>query len=97
MDRLQILITELALLKKRVAQLEKAAYSSYEYVEGWTSAGEIVGVNARTCKRRLEAGTFPMPCRIDTLPRGDGTEHERPVWRRADLVAYAEGCWRAPA
>jgi hypothetical protein len=86
------LVAELARLKKRVETLEKAAFASAEeYVEGWTRAAKIVGVNERTCKRRSEAGTFPAPCRIDAIKRPDGADHERPTWRRADLVAYAEG------
>lgn len=85
------LIAEFARLKARVEVLERAAFASAEeYVEGWTRAARIVGVNARTCKRRLDAGDFPAPCKLTTLARVAG-DHERPSWRRADLVAYAEG------
>ena len=86
------LTVELARLKKRVETLEAAAFASAEeYVEGWTSAARIIGVNARTCKRRLAAGDLPAPCKLTALPRADGDDHERMTWRRADLVAYAEG------
>ena len=85
-------IVELARLTSRVETLEAAAFASVdEYVEGWTRAARIVGVNERTCKRRSAAGDFPLPCRLLTLPRADGVDHARPSWRRSDLVAYAEG------
>lgn len=87
-----LLTAELARLKSRVEALEAAAFASAdEYVEGWTRAARIVGVNARTCKRRYAAGDFPTPCKLTPLPRTAGGDHERPSWRRADLVAYAEG------
>jgi hypothetical protein len=85
------LIAELARLKQRVDDLEKAAFTDDSYVEGWSRAAKIVGVNAITCKRRYESGDFPKPCRIDTINRSSGEPHERPTWRKADLIAYAEG------
>jgi len=89
-------ILEIARLKDRVAALEKSAFSAPgEFVEGWTRAGKVVGITAKTCQNRLRDGEFPSPCRIDVLPRTAGPSHERPVWRHADLVAYAEGRWEA--
>lgn len=86
------LVAEIARLKARVETLENAAFATGdEYVEGWTRAAEIVGVSALTCKRRSLAGNFPAPCRRVEIPRTDGDAHEKLSWRRADLVAYAEG------
>ena len=90
-----LLMVEVARLKERVADLEKTAYSvRSEFVEGWTRAGELIGVSEKTCKRRAKLGQFPRPCRTIILERANGKDHERPAWRRADLVAYAEGKMR---
>jgi hypothetical protein len=87
-----VLAVELARLEKRVAALEKAAYSEPSaYVEGWTRAAKVVGVHERTCKYRAARGQFPRPCRTITIERADGKDHERPVWRREELIAYGEG------
>lgn len=85
------LVAEVAFLKERVNVLEKISYATAgEYVEGWTSAARMLGVNERTCKRRHEASAFPEPCGWVKVERGQGVDHERPRWRRRDLVAYAE-------
>lgn len=90
--RVELLESEVARLRVRVVALERVAFASpSEYVEGWTGAAKIVGVNERTCRRRTEAGTFPMPCRVDVITRTGGPDQKRPVWRRCDLEAYAEG------
>lgn len=87
-----MIAAEVARLKQRVDVLEKAAFSSpSEHVEGWTGAAKLLGVTERTVRRRYEAGTLPKPCRFDVIKRTDGPDHERPVWKRADLLAYAEG------
>ena len=86
------LIAELARLKSRVEVLESAAFASAdEYVEGWTRAARIVGVTVMTCTKRAKAGEFPRPCRTEPFNRANGQVFSKPVWRRADLVAYAEG------
>lgn len=86
------MVAKLARLTARVEALEHAAFAKVdEYVEGWSNAARVVGRSAATCKRRYNAGNFPRPCRIETIARADQKDHERPTWRRADLVAYAEG------
>lgn len=88
----QISALDFARLKDRVAQLEKHTYSEPgEFVEGWSAAAKLIGVHERTVHRRVESGSFPTPCRIVTIERKDGDHHEHPVWRRKDLLAYAEG------
>lgn len=86
-----LVIAELAQLKRRVEALERIAFGAPDtYVEGWGAAARIVGVHAVTCRRRLREGIFPAPCRLTTITRKTG-ELTKPTWRRADLVAYAEG------
>lgn len=86
-----LVIAELAQLKRRVEALERIAFGASDtYVEGWGAAARIVGVHAVTCRRRLQEGVFPAPCRLTTIARRTG-ELTKPTWRRADLVAYAEG------
>lgn len=90
---LDLLVAEIAQLKERVASLERAAFGAgSEYVEGWPRAARIVGVTVMTCRSRAASGLFPKPCRIEPFARADGRVFGKPVWRRADLVAYAEGC-----
>lgn len=82
-----LITVELARLKQRVEDLEKAAYSEPStFVEGWTRAARIVGVSEATARRRERLGQFPARCRTITIDRTDGKDHERPVWRRKDLV-----------
>ena len=98
------LIVEIARLKLRVDELEKAAFSAPdEYVEGWTRAAKLVGLSSMTCKRRYAAGDFPKPCKMTTIERAPteivpgrviGARFEKLTWKRADLVSYAEGRYR---
>jgi hypothetical protein len=86
-----LMIAELAQLKRRVEALERVAFAAPDsYVEGWGAAARLVGVHVITCRRRFREGVFPQPCRQTTIARSTG-EVTKPTWRRADLVAYAEG------
>ena len=85
-------MSEFVRLKKRVEDLEKAAFSqASEYIEGWTNAAKLLGISNETAMKRAKVGEFPVPCRNDPFKRGDGQTYSKPTWRRADLVAYAEG------
>ncbi len=96
MNALDLLIAEVALLKKRVAQLEQAAYSSNEYVEGWNNAARLLGVSSVTVRTRVDNGELPQPCRLIPFQRKNGETYNKPVWRRADLENYAEGSSSPP-
>jgi hypothetical protein len=91
---LDLLVAEIAQLKERVASLERAAFGAgSEYVETWSRAAALLGIDEKTAKRRHAAGEFPDPCRLTRVTRGaaGGGSYDVPTWRRADLVAYAEG------
>lgn len=92
MNQLDLVVAEIASLKQRVADLEKAAFAEpSEYVEGWSHAAKIVGVSVMTCRKRSDLGEFPKPCRTVPFYRKSGDTFHKPVWRRNDLIAYAEG------
>lgn len=86
------LVAEIARLKRRMDALEEAAFAKAdEYVVGLSNVARVVGLNVRTCQRRLAAGDFPPPCKVASMAPSAVGERVKQTWRRADLIAYAEG------
>ncbi len=78
---------EIAALKAKVESQPQS-----DYVEGWSGAAAVLGVSTVTLKAREDQ--LPAPVRRESFLRA-GKPYVRPVWRRTDLQAYAEGTYRA--